>query len=318
MVPAISVRQLQYFVSVYEERAFSRAAERENCTQPALSAQIRNLEEILGSSLFDRSVAGVVPTLVGQRLYRHAITILRAVKVAEMDVKEINGKVSGIVRAGLVPSVVRGLATPFLPDFVSTYPEVQVSLSEAFSGTLTEWVMSGDLDFAIVVEPPNREGLVVSKVLGGMVALLSGAALGLEPWKPVRLHELPPVDMVVPSSRHALRARIDRSCQAGDLKIRRMLEMDSVSGMIEFVKATKWVTILPCTAILCDAASETDALRVNPIGDGTFRAEHYLIHLERQPLSLASHAFVDSLSEHFTRAEKTWLTTTAPAILQPV
>lgn len=317
MVPAISVRQLQYFVSVYEERAFSRAAERENCTQPALSAQIRNLEEVLGASLFDRSVAGVVPTLVGQRLYRHAIAILRAVKLAEMEVKEISGKVSGIVKAGLVPSVVRGLATPFLPDFVSRYPEVLVSLSEAFSGTLTEWVMAGDLDFAIVVEPPNREGLIVSKVLGGMVALLSGAALGFETRQPVRLRDLPPVDMVVPSTRHALRARIDRSCHAGELKIRRMLEMDSVSGMIEFVKATKWVTILPGTAILCDAASETDALRVNPIQDETFRADHYLIHLERQPLSLAGQTFVDVLAEHFARAQKKWLSTGAAEVPQP-
>ena len=84
MIP-ITIRQLQYFVAVYEEASFSRAAEREHCSQPALSAQIRNLEAILERSLFDRSVNGAIPTAAGQRFYRHSVAILRSVNTARLE-----------------------------------------------------------------------------------------------------------------------------------------------------------------------------------------------------------------------------------------
>ena len=61
----ITIRQLRYFVATYEEASFTRAAEREHCSQPALSAQIAGLEKFLEHELFERSVSGVSPTAAG-------------------------------------------------------------------------------------------------------------------------------------------------------------------------------------------------------------------------------------------------------------
>ena len=152
-IPTISLLQIRYFVAVFEEGGFSQAAGRENCAQPGLSVHIRNLEDSLGEPLFERSVNGVTPTPAGQRFYRHAVSILRSVRAAELDISEMSDQVSGLVRAGLIPSAARGLLPSMLPGFVDAYPRIDLRLVQAYSGTLIDWLLSGELDFVLVDEP---------------------------------------------------------------------------------------------------------------------------------------------------------------------
>lgn len=292
MIPSISLRQMQYFVAVYEEGSFSGAAERENCTQPALSSQIRNLEEMIANVLFDRSVTGVTPTAAGTRFYRHAVSILRALHLAEQDMAEASGQISGTVRVGLIPSIVRGIVPSFLPAFVETHPAISLRIIESFSGTLIEWVLSQELDIAVVVEPPRHEGLEMVEIAKGPAVLITGKAAGFRPGT-VRLKDLPPLKMVLPAPRHSMRATIERSIWARTLNVTRMVEMDSVCGMIEFVRNSDWATILPLTAVVPDFGS-TD-LVLNPISDPLFDANLYLVHLQRFPLSNAAREFTNAL-----------------------
>src|SRR3546814_17558783 len=91
----MNFRQMQYFVAVYEEGGFSRAAAREHCTQSGLSQQIRNLEERLGLTLFECTPHGAQPTLAGAQSYRHCVPILRAAHAAEHAMGELRGSLSG-------------------------------------------------------------------------------------------------------------------------------------------------------------------------------------------------------------------------------
>ena len=140
MIP-ITIRQLGYFVAVYEEASFSKAAVREHCSQPALSAQIRNLEDILARSLFERSVSGVTPTAAGLRFYRHSVAILRSVNAATLEMAEASGQLAGPVRLGLIPTVVRGLLPEFLPQFVEAHPMIDIQLIQGFSDPLARAVL---------------------------------------------------------------------------------------------------------------------------------------------------------------------------------
>ena len=85
----MDLRQLEQFVAVYEEGSFSRAARRENCTQPGLSVQIRNLEEQLGVELFTRTARGVDPTVAGKRFYTKSLAILNAVEDTKLDMHRV-------------------------------------------------------------------------------------------------------------------------------------------------------------------------------------------------------------------------------------
>ena len=298
MVPSISLRQLQYFIAVCEEGSISKAAGRENCTQPALSTQIRNLEDVIGSRLFDRSVAGVLPTSAGKLFYRHAVAIMRSLRMAEHEMAKGNNQIVGSVRAGLIPSVVRGILPSFLPHFVEQHPAIELCITESFSGTLTSWLLAREIDLAVVVEPPAHDGLVTERLAEGPAVLITGKTAGLAPG-PTLLSNLPPLKMVLPGHRHGLRATIERSIWARSLKAARILEMDSVPGMIAFVRASDWATILPSAAVVRDL--DDPELVLNPITDPQFEGNLYIVHLAQFPLSPASQEFVEALRREAVR-----------------
>ena len=301
MIPCISFRHLQYFVAVYEEGSFTKAAERERCTQPALSAQVRNVEELVGAHLFERSVAGAIPTAAGKRFYHHAISILRSLRAAELDMAAVTEQISGTVRAGVIPSLVRGILPSFLPEFVETHPAIDLRIAELFSGTLTDWLLAQEIDIAFVVEPPRHEGLEMEKLAEGPAVLISGKACGLSSG-PIPLSAIPPMKMIMPGHRHSLRATIERAIWTRSLKVTRVLEMDSVPGMIAFVRNSDWATILPLAAIVRDRGDPE--LILNPIIDAQFETNIYLVHLTQFPLSPAAHEFVKAMRKETTRARE--------------
>lgn len=290
---AITIRQLQYFVAVYEEASFSRAAAREHCSQPALSAQIRNLEQILGRSLFDRSVSGATPTAAGLRFYRHSVAILRSVNAATLEMAEASGQIAGQVQMGLIPTVVRGLLPAFLPKFVEDHPMIDIRLIQGFSDPLAKAVLEQEIDFAVVLEPPKHEGIEITKLADDTMVLISSPALGLTPGAPVQLSELPPLNLVLPSPNHVLRHNIERRIWTKQINVARILEMDTVHGMIDFVAHSAWATILPFTAVLCDVGS--GRLCINPISQPHLEANLYLINLTRRPLSQAARMVIEEL-----------------------
>ena len=304
MTPALTIRQLKYFVAVYESGSISKAAKRENCSQPGLSAQVHNLEQIIGNPLFERSVAGIAPTAAGQRFYRHAIGILRTVQRAEQEMTDLGREVSGMVRVGLIPSIVRGLLPEFLPGFVDAYPLVDIQLVEAFSGILAEWVSDHKIDLAVVVEPPQHAGMAVRKLTDSFAVLISGRALNQPPLAPVRLSDLAPLKLVVPSPRHSLHGMIDRAIRTGSLRVERLIELDTVTGMIEFVRRSDWATILPLAAVVADLGS--DQLRVNPIVEPAIATDLYLIHLQQTLLSRAAETFVAALKAKTETVSDIW------------
>lgn len=295
MIP-ITIRQLQYFVAVYEEASFSKAASREHCSQPALSAQIRNLEEVLSHSLFERSVSGVTPTAAGIRFYRHSVEILRSVNAARLEIAEVSGRIAGRVRVGLIPTVVRGLLPAFLPPLVESHPMIDVQIIQGFSDPLAKAVVAQEVDFAVVLEPPKHEAMEITRLCDDTMVLISNPELGLTPCSAVQMNQLPPLDLVLPSPNHILRHNIERRIWTKEIRVGRLLEMDTVHGMIDFVANSKWATILPFTAVLCDVGSER--LCINPISEPHLEANLYLIRLTRQPLAQAALVVIDELKRH--------------------
>lgn len=291
----ITIRQLRYYVATYEEASFTRASEREHCSQPALSAQIANLEKILGRELFERSVNGVSPTAAGRRFYRHAVSILSSVNQAQIDMAEVSGLVAGQVRVGLIPSIVRGLLPSFLPEFVDTHPMIDLRVIQGFSDTLADAVLAQTVEFAVVLEPPRHEGIGIDRFAGGRMALISSPALGLPRGGALRLSDLPPLNLVVPSPNHTLRRNIERYIWTKEIRVERLLEMDTVHGMIDFVAGSKWATILPMVAVASDLGGER--LCVNPIDEPRLDADLYLIRLTQQPLTATARLFAEALRQ---------------------
>src|SRR5690349_681243 len=105
MPPPMDLRQIQYFVALFEERSITKAARRLNVVQPAISMQIGRLEKTFRTKLFERTSRGVIPTDIGRAYYGLCQKIMGDVHEARRYLQEAGGKVTGELNIGLMPSV---------------------------------------------------------------------------------------------------------------------------------------------------------------------------------------------------------------------
>ena len=138
--------QLRSFVAVAEMRHLTRAAEKLHISQPALSAQIRALEDTFSVALFERTPAGMVLTAAGRRLLPLAEKVLSAAQAMRNEARAIKGEIGGIVRVGTVsdPDFIR--VAPFMSATVRRYPLVEIEFHHVVTGEAFEMVRDGGLD----------------------------------------------------------------------------------------------------------------------------------------------------------------------------
>ncbi len=300
----MDLRQLEQFVAVYEEGSFSRAARRENCTQPGLSVQIRNLEGQLGVELFTRSARGVAPTVAGKRFYAKSLAILNAVEDTKLDMQNLQGAITGAIVAGTVPSISRSALPAALSRFTEQHPNVELRLDEAYGGTLTERVVAGELDFAIVTGSYAVEGLTSELMAENVLTLVSGPESPLRHLEPCRLSELPPLRLVLPSDRHSIRQVIDASLQRGGANVATVIESDGLNTTLEYVRRSGWSTVTLMTTVIDEI--ETRRLTINPIVRPQITADYFLLRQSRRPLAPAGERFIALLGEELEEINQRW------------
>src|SRR5260370_35807019 len=154
LIDSLDLKQIRCFVAAYEEGSFSKAALREHCTQPGLSVYIQRLDTMLPHRLFDRKARGVTPTIAGRHFYACCADVLKSVSIARQRMLDMARNVATGINVGVSPTVFKGVLPWMLPDYLSAHPYVDVRLAEAYSGTLTDWVVSGEVQVAIVTKPP--------------------------------------------------------------------------------------------------------------------------------------------------------------------
>jgi len=153
-------RHFRYFVAVAEEKHFGRAAQRLHMAQPPLSAQIKQLESELGTTLFDRTTRRVDLTPAGELLLERAYQILSAVESAKNDVAEVGQGSAGVLRIGF-----SGTATyELMPEIVrlsnERYPSVRLKVfGEMLTHTMEESLLDGRLDLAVLRPPIESDEL---------------------------------------------------------------------------------------------------------------------------------------------------------------
>ena len=155
-----------------------------------------------------------------------------------------------------MPTFTRAALAPALKDYVRQHPDVTLRIVEGYSGLLTDMVLAEELDFAVVPGFEGRTGLKSRLLARDREMLLSGKARGLKPLKPVRLANFP--------TAQARGAGPDRTCggaisiptsQTNGIAVAELIEMDAMTGTLEFVAASDWVTVLPSLICINDIAA---------------------------------------------------------------
>ncbi|NDV01576.1 hydrogen peroxide-inducible genes activator [Pseudoroseicyclus tamaricis] len=253
---SLSLRQLRYFVALAEEGGFGRAAEAVHVTQPALSQQIRALEESLGARLVERLPREVLLTPAGHEVLGRARHILSEVGELAQAVRWREG-LARRLNLGVIPTVAPYLLPLALTRIRSRDLTMELRVREAQTERLVEELRRGRLDAAVMALPLPAPGLVARPIatdrflLAGSRSRLAAMAAGAEALRP---KALTPDQLLLLDEGHCL---ADQALEVCGLSSRRQVDLgaSSLSTLVGLVAEGYGVTLLPELAVRMESAA---------------------------------------------------------------
>jgi LysR family nitrogen assimilation transcriptional regulator len=172
----MDLRQLRYFVALATQQNYGKAAGVLHVTQPALSRQIRLLEEELGVQLFERHARGAAPTDEAHLLLERAVFLLRYAEQIKADLLARQSAPRGPVAIGMSPGLAQQLTVMLTQAVLQQLPDVRLRFIEGFAPSLQDMLAQGQVDIALLVDPFDRSNLVSSPLLDEQICLIGQPA----------------------------------------------------------------------------------------------------------------------------------------------
>ena len=248
----VTLRQLRYFDALARHGHFGRAAEACAISQPALSMQIKELEDTLGGMLLERSARQVALTRFGEDLARRARDILRSVDELGDFARASRDRLAGRLRIGMIPTIAPYLLPKVIGNLTQTHPEIDIQVREALTPKLIQELAEGRLDTAIVALPVSETSLTE-------VALFNENFLLVRPRKdegtPVPSREMLREMRLLLEEGHCFRGQALSFCKMQSSPPREMLDANSLSTLVQMVSAGIGVTLIPEMAVAVETRS---------------------------------------------------------------
>ncbi|CAM5675181.1 LysR family transcriptional regulator [Streptomyces purpurascens] len=253
----MDIKQLRAIVTVAEVGSVTRAAELLHLVQPAVTRQIRTLEQELGIDLFERTGQGMRPTEAGAIMVDRARRALGELERARAEVQPAPGVVTGIVTVGLLESTSDLLAEPLVTAVARAHPGVELRLMTAYSGHLQQWLDDGDLDLTLLYNLDSTPSLNARPLVREQLWAVAPASAGLRADRPVPFAEAAAHPLVMPASGHALRRLIDAAAARSGAAMDIVMQTNSMRVQKQLVGAGHGWTVLPGVGIAEDVARGT-------------------------------------------------------------
>jgi len=262
----MDISQLKTLIHVAELGSLSKASERLNVVQPALSRQIRLLEKELGTYLFDRHGRGMVITEAGRDVLEHAERIMGELDAIRTAAAPHPEALTGLVAVGTPPTVAEIVIVPLATRVREAHPGLSLRFTSAYSGYLLDWLQKGDLDLMLSYSSPEPlRTLRVTSIMVEDLLLVAAGSDQLAIDRPLSFAALADLDLILPSPRHGLRAIVESCARRAGIEIRTVVEADSFRALVDLVAAGFGATVLPLAPIY--AAVESGTLSVAPLTD---------------------------------------------------
>lgn len=287
----MELRQIQYFICLFEEGTVTGAARRMNVVQPALSAQIVKLEEELGQKLFIRSARGMEPTEAGRRMHQLYLPILRDLSHAHEQMTLRSGEIGGEVAIGMISSLAESVLSEALTGFARAYPKVNITVT---NGPLLDWVASGKIDAAIVDKPRRPFSLSVEPIVDDELVLAGPDDEQVPSSLPLSAAAALP--LVFTPREHNLREILEDYARQENLVFKPVFEIYSMTALLNLVEDAGLYAILPRTVVRRHAGRAS--LRVRTIEAPAMTRQIVCVTHPRRPLTTASALFLDTLRMH--------------------
>ena len=261
-------RHLRYFLAVADALHFTKAAEGLPVSQPALSAQIKQLEEEVGVPLFDRVGRSVQLTRAGSIFREHARRALREMELAQVAIAEEEGLQRGTLTVGVVQTVNAYLVPDIVARFSTLHPQVSLKLDELSGPEIEAGVKSGLFELGIGFVPAGSDRLETQPLFEEDFVLIASPRHHFATRRHLPLASLVDEPLVLLPDIFCTRRLLNASFEQAGIVPKVTVEMNSVEGILATVRTSKLATVLPRLSLGLDGH---DGLRGIPLNNPTPR-----------------------------------------------
>jgi LysR family nitrogen assimilation transcriptional regulator len=240
----MDLRQLAYFVGIAQAGSFSKAAASLHIAQPALSRQIRLLEEESGVVLLRRHGRGAVPTAAGEVLLACAVSILQSVNEAKWALASYSRNPAGTIRVAVPPAISRLLTAELFQRLKAQFPRVSLQITEAWTGHIYEQLLDRKLDLGVICNSQLDDKMLYRPLVTESVYLIRSPG-GIDPEKPLRIQDLAEIPLVLPPRPHGMRLLVEQAFRRFSVEPKIVLESEVWTVIKDVVQKGIACTLLP-------------------------------------------------------------------------
>lgn len=285
----INLRQLRAFASIGRLSSFTRAADALHATQPALSAQIRELEDALGVKLFDRSTRSVTLTQAGSDLLPVVDNVLADLGSVVARARDVAHRNTGRVTVAALPSLSATLLPGIVAQMRAKHPGITIVIKDALAERIIGWIRADEVDLALTSAPPTDPQLMFRPLFTDRMVAVLPPAHPLANAKSVRLADLLATSLVLMDRDSSVRRIVDAACASIGRLAEPAHEAAYMSTAIGLVRAGLGATLLPSSAAELRAAAD---LVIRDLDAPRIERELGVLKQRRRTYSPAAEAFV--------------------------
>lgn len=284
----LSVHQLNLFRTVASHLSYTKAAEMLYLSQPAVSQQIKALEQALGLRLFERKGRGIVLTQAGEVLLVHAERLLSQLARTAPVVEEIRALQRGSVVIGASTSAGTYVVPALLGAFHARYPHLRVTLTVVNRRTIEEYLLAHRIDLAVISFVEQQERFTLEFLQPHELVIVAPHGHPLAGHKQLTLHDLQRETFLLREYGADIRLETEQLFASAGVHLRTNLEFGSVEAIKEGVIAGLGIALLSYESVVYELASAE--LTILDVQGFPLQRQWYVVHLRSGHLSLAASA----------------------------
>lgn len=299
----MEIRQLEYFLAIVESGSLSKAASVVGVVQPALSRQLRQLEEELNVQLFYRHGRGLRLTPEGEQLQTVVAPIIRDLAQVKADLREASKQPAGTITVGMPPSICAAMGAEIIAAFKARFPQVKLHLVEALSGLVNEWLAAGRIDMAII-NSARRSLYIRMDYLMTVDLFLVGRRKDIDALaknaKTFPLRKLAGLKLILIGRNHGLRRELDAAARRLKLKLDVEVEVDALSALKKLLLGGHGFSVLPHGVI--ESVPGQGELGYRRLVEPALRQDLMLAYSLHRPVTRAMGELARQVRAELTRA----------------
>lgn len=286
----LSFRQLQVFHAVYQQQGYRKAADSLGLTQPAVSSQIRKLEDALGQPLFEYVGRKIYCTRAGEYVAQRVQNIFDQINQLQGEIRSLDGNVSGDISLCAV-STVQTIVPYLLKDFVDLNPAVNVKIRIVNRSQALTLLDNNTDDLMIMGLVPNDRSLYSLPFLDNELIPVISASHGFAKRKKITTQQFLDANLILREQGSGTRLALEQYCQQNQLNMTPFMEMGSNEAIKHAVLAGMGVAVLPKLSVLSDLKLGT--LQTLTIKGFPLRRSWCLVYPSGKHLTPVAQAFLE-------------------------